>query len=393
MTKKRMSIFMLILILSFSFCITPVFSAETMLVKEEPFDVEGESAILIDASSGKILYEKNIHEKLFPASVTKIMVLLLAMEAIENDRISLDDDVLISENASGMGGSQMYLEAGEIQKVEHLIRAIALRSGNDCSVALAEHIAGSYESFIDMMNEKATELGMNNTHFVNSTGLHDENHYTTAYDISLMSKELLKHTEIHKWLSMWMSTVKVGKEKDVTQEMVNTNRLIHDYPGANGIKTGYTSNAGYCLSASATKGNLTLISVILKSPSSAIRNKESMKLLNYGFANYDSIPVAKKGELIKTIPISKGKSEKMDVIAEGDLSLLVDKGQNKEVEKEILLPDKIEAPVEKNSKVGEIVYKIDGEEKGRLSLLAKEEVKKASLLDMMGKVFSRLIGK
>lgn len=378
-----------ILVLVFTLIMTSI----QITYAEEPFDVEGKSALLIDSATGKILYEKNIHEKLYPASVTKIMVLLLAMEALDSNKISLEDEVLISANAAGMGGSQLYLEEGEIQKVEGLIRAIALRSGNDCAVAISEHIAGSEELFVDMMNKRALELGMTNSSFMNTNGLHDDNHYTTAYDIGLMSRELLKHPQIHKWLATWMSTLNVGKSKDSVQEMVNTNRLIYDYKGANGIKTGWTEKAGYCLSASATRGNLTLISVILGSPTSKIRNNDSMKLLNHGFANYDSIPVVKKSEIVKNVPISKGSVKSIDVVAENDVSILITKGQSKNVEKELLLTEPIDAPIEKNTKVGEIIYKIDGEEKGRVNLVCKEEVEKASLFVMMNRIFNQLLGR
>lgn len=375
--------------LALTFIMTPIH----FTYADEPFDVQGDSAILIDAATGKILYEKNIHEKLYPASVTKIMVLLLAMENLESNKISLDDDVIISPNAAGMGGSQLYMEEGEVQKVEALIRAISVRSGNDAAVALAEHIAGSEELFVDMMNNRAQELGMSNTHFVNPHGLHDDNHYTSAYDISLMSKELLKYPQVHKWLTIWMTTVKVGKEKDSVQQMVNTNKLVKYYKGANGIKTGYTRKSMYCLAASATRGNLTLISVILGSPSITQRNADSAKLLNHGFANYDSMPMVREGQIIKNVPVSKGNLENVDVVADNSFSILIKKGQSKDVEKEILLPDNLDAPIEKDTKVGEIIYKIDGEEKGRVDLICKEEVKKASLFEMLNRVFSRLFGK
>lgn len=394
MLKNKILTIILILILCFISLLSPVFASERIASYGEPFDVEGESAILIDSATGKILYEKNIHEKLYPASVTKIMVLLLTMEDLDNNKITLEDEVVISENAANMGGSQVYLEEGETQKVRDLIRAIALRSGNDCAVAMGEYLAGSEEAFVQKMNQKAKEIGMKNTNFMNPTGLHHEEHYTTAYDISLMSKELLKHKRIHDWLTIWMSELKVGKEKDSVQQMVNTNRLVYDHKGlVNGIKTGYTSKAGYCLASSATKGSFTLISVILNSPSTKIRNRDTMKLLNHGFANYDSIPVVRKGELVKTVKISKGKLEDVDVVAKEDISLLLKKGQSGNIDKEIILPEKLDAPLEKDYKVGEVIYKINGEEKARVDLITKEEVSKASLIDMLGKILGKFIGK
>lgn len=357
------------------------------------FDVNAKSAILVDGATGKIIYEKNPHERLAPASITKIMVLLLAMEALESNRISLEDEVLVSENASGMGGSQVYLEAGEVQKVENLMKAICLRSANDAAVALGEHIAGSKELFVKMMNDRAKELGMENTQFMNITGLDEEGHYTSAYDISLMSRELLKYPMVQQWLTLWMAEIKVGKKKDVVQGLVNTNRLIHDYKGANGLKTGFTSKAGHCLAASATRGNLTLISVVLGCDSSNIRFAESKKLLDYGFANFDSIPIVKKDQVIKRVKVSKGKIDEIDIFVRDNYSLLVKKGTADKIEKELILDDYINAPLIKEEKVGELVIKIDGEEVGRVDLIVKEDVEKASIINMFIKMFKLMFGK
>lgn len=366
-------------------------STSNIVMAKEEFNINAKSALLMDASTGEILYEKNIHEKLPPASITKIMTLLLAMEALDSNKISLNDQVQISEKASGMGGSQIYLEPGEIQTVENLIKAICLRSANDASVALGEHIAGSYDLFVKMMNDKAKELGMTNTNFMNSTGLPTEGHYTSAYDIALMSKELLKHEKIHQWLTLWITNIKVGKNNDIVQTLVNTNRLIHDYNGANGIKTGYTSEAGYCLSASAQRGNLKLISVILGCESSSIRFSESKKLLDYGFANYDSLPLYKKGDFIKKVKLKKGLSEDVNVIIENSVNLLIKKGSSKSVEKEINLPEYIEAPISKNQKVGEIIFKIDNKEVARANLIAEKDVEKAGFFDMLKKMIRNML--
>lgn len=359
---------------------------------DAPFDVDAKSAILIDASTGEVIYEKNIHDKLQPASITKIMVLLLCMEALEGNKITLEDEVVVSSYAAGMGGSQVYLEEGEVQTVDQLLRAISLRSANDASTALSEHISGSIDVFIQRMNERAKELGMNNTNFTNVTGLTDAEHFATAYDISLMSKELLKYPKIHEWLTIWMDEIKVGKEKDVTQSLNNTNKLIHDYQGANGIKTGFTNEAGYCLSASAKRGNLNLISVMLGCSTSNIRFNESKKLLDYGFANYDSLPICNKNDVINTLPISKGKEEMAKIIAKDDLSILVKKGYSKNVEKDILLPESIDAPLEKNQKVGELVLKIDGNEVSRTDLIVETDIEKATFADMLVKIINKLIG-
>lgn len=351
------------------------------------FDLDAKSAILIDAGTGKILYEKNIDQKLPPASVTKIMTMLLAMEAIDNKQITLEDKVIISERASSMGGSQLYFEPGEQKTVEQLLKGIAVASANDACVAIAEHIAGTEEVFVKKMNEKATQLGMNNTQFMNTNGLPEEGHYTSARDIALMSRELLKYPMIHKWLKIWMSSMKVGKKGRATLELVNTNRLIRTYPGANGIKTGFTQEARYCLSASATRNNFTLIAVVLGSPTSQVRFVESKKLLDYGFASYESLVVAKNKGVIKEINVEKGKSDKVNIIAKEDLRVLVKKGNKQDIKKEIVLPEAIKAPFEKGQKVGEIIVTNNsGENLGKIDLITEVGCEKASMFDTLGKM-------
>lgn len=359
---------------------------------EEPFKLEAKSAILLDAITGEILFEKNIHEKLPPASITKIMVLLIAMEDLDSGKIKLDDKVQVSSNAERMGGSQVYLEAGETQILDDLLKAVCLRSANDAAVALAEHISGSIDVFVQRMNDRAKELGMTNTHFKNATGLPDPEHLTTAYDISLMSRELLKHPKIHDWLTIYMTDIKVGKNKDVTQTLVNTNKLIRDYQGANGLKTGLTNDAGHCLAASAKRGNLSLISVVLGGPTSNSRFSESKKLLDFGFANYESLPICRKDEVVKKIKVSKGKGNIVNIVAESDYSLLIRKGDSREIEKEIILPEKINAPYEKGQKFGEIVLKNNGKEVGRVNLVTEEGMNKASIIDMFKKVTTMFLG-
>ncbi|WIV10972.1 D-alanyl-D-alanine carboxypeptidase family protein [Proteiniborus sp. MB09-C3] len=369
-----------------------IFSSLSFAETEGPFKLESKSAILIDAISGEIIYEKNIHERLSPASITKIMVLLIAMEEINSGNMRIDDKVHVSANAERMGGSQVYLEEGETQIVDDLLKAICLRSANDAAVALAEHMSGSIDVFVQRMNEKAKQLGMTNTHFKNATGLPDEEHLSTAYDISLMSKELLKYPKIHEWLTIYMTDIKVGKNKNVTQTLVNTNRLIREYQGANGLKTGLTNEAGHCLAASAKRGNLSLISVVLGGPTSNSRFLESKKLLDFGFANYDSLPICRKDEVIKKVKVSKGKESDLNIVAERDYSLLVKKGSSKEIEKEIILPDVINAPYEKGQKIGEMILKTNGNEIGRISLIAEKDLKKASVIDMFKKVTTIFLG-
>ncbi|NBI06611.1 D-alanyl-D-alanine carboxypeptidase family protein [Senegalia massiliensis] len=359
----------------------------------EPFEVDGKAAILMDFKSGKVIYEKNPNKKLEPASITKIMVLILASEALESRKINLDDQVLISENAASMGGSQVYLEAGGTNTVEELFKAICLRSANDASVAMGEYIAGSEELFLEMMNKKAKQLNMKNTKFKNLTGLPDEEHLTTAYDIALMGRELLKHEIVHKWLSMWTTSIKVGKDRDVTQDLVNTNKLIRFYPGANGIKTGFTQKAGYCLAASATKDNTTFISVILGSKSSKIRNEDSKKLLDHGFSNYKSISLNKKGDIVDKISIEKGKKEYAKIRVKDDIDILMKKDNESDIKKEIKLLDTVKAPIKKGDKVGEIIVKSEGEILLKEELIIDTDIKKANILNILAKLFKNLTTK
>jgi len=351
------------------------------------FDLNAKSAILIDAGTGKVLYEKNSHEKLPPASVTKIMTMLLVMEAIENKQITLEDKVTISEHASSMGGSQLYLEPGEQRTVEQLLKGVAIASANDACVALAEHIAGTEELFVNKMNERAAELGMKDTKFLNTNGLPEEGHYTSAYDIALMSRELLKHPKIHDWLTIWMSSMKVGKNGRATLELTNTNKLIKTYPGANGIKTGFTQAAKFCLSASAKKNDFTLIAVVLGCPTSNIRFAEAKKLLDFGFASYNTVPISQKGEVFDEIMIEKGKENKVKIVAKEDLKVLVKKGEEAQVKKEIILPKTVKAPFEKGAKVGEITITNEkGENLGKVDLVTEMACKKASVFDTFEKI-------
>ncbi len=355
------------------------------------FDLNVKSAILIDAGSGKVLYEKNSHQKLPPASVTKIMTMLLTMEAIERNQITLKDKVTISEHASSMGGSQLYLEPGEQRVVEQLIKGVAIASANDACVALAEHIAGSEELFVKKMNQRAAELDMKNTQFINTNGLPQEGHYTSAYDISLMSRELLKHPKIHDWLTIWMSSMKVGKKGRATLELTNTNKLIRFYPGANGLKTGFTQEAKFCLSASAKRNNFTLVAVVLGSPTSKIRFAEAKKLLDYGFSTYNSVQISKKDEVFDEIKVEKGKLDKVNIVAKEELKVLVKKGGEGDVKKEVIVPKTVKAPFEKGAKVGEIIVtNSKGENLGKVDLVTENECKRASIFNTFGKILKNI---
>ncbi|MDR5658167.1 D-alanyl-D-alanine carboxypeptidase family protein [Serpentinicella sp. ANB-PHB4] len=362
------------------------------IAEAQLFDVDARAAILIDASTRTVLYEKNIHEALPPASITKIMTMLLAMEALEEEKISLDDQVVVSERASKMGGTQLYLEPGEIKTIEELMKGIAIRSSNDACVAIAEFISGSEELFVQKMNDRAKELGMENTTFKNTNGLPEEGHVTSAYDIALMSKELLKHETVMVWLNTWMDEVVVGTKKQSTQQLVNTNKLIRSYKGANGLKTGYTSEAKHCLSASATRGNNSFIAVVLGAPTSPIRFSESAKLLDYGFANYNTIEIAKKGESLGNVTVDKGKNSSISSTVEDDIYMLVKKGEEQSMEKEIVLKDNIYAPIKKGDKIGEIIITMDGKEVKKANIVSNESVERSSIFTIMGRMFRGMTG-
>ena len=284
-----------------------------------PLELESGSAILIEQTTGQILYEHNIHEKLRPASVTKLMSILLIMEELDSGRLSLTDKISCSQTASSMGGSQIWLDPTETLTVDEMLKAICVVSANDCTVAMAEHIAGSEDAFVEKMNNKAKELGMNDTCFKNCHGIDEDGHVTSSYDISIMSRELLnKHPNITNYTTIWMDSLRDGKS-----ELVNTNKLVRNYKGATGLKTGSTSLALYNLSASATRDNLSLIAVIMKAPTTKIRFSEAQKLLDYGFGNYTSKNFGNKDDIIKTIKVSKGVSSTVDAILESSANIII----------------------------------------------------------------------
>lgn len=368
-----------------------LFTMTTYTCAEGDLDIKAKSAILMDYHTGEVIYEKNSYDRLPPASISKIMTLLLGMEALEMGKINLTDQVRISAHAARMGGSQLWLEEGEVQSVEDLFKAICLRSANDASVALAEHIAGSEMAFVKMMNDRAKELGMDNSNFVNASGLPHEDHYVSAYDVAKMSQELLKHKKIHDWLTIYMDEMKVGKKKDKVQSLVNTNRLVKDYEGTTGIKTGSTSEAGFCLSASAKRGNLQLIAVVMGSETSKIRFEESIRLLDYGFANYDSIPIGRMGEVVGKVLVQKGDQEYIEVILERDSYILTPKGKGGSMAKEIILPEFVESPIDKGTEIGYLVVSLDGKKVDKIKLVSKSNVDRASFKGMLKRVMKNLL--
>jgi D-alanyl-D-alanine carboxypeptidase (penicillin-binding protein 5/6) len=351
-------------------------------------ELDTPSAVLIEGSTGTVLYEKNKDEKLKPASVTKIMTLLLIFEAIDSGQISLIDDVTVSDHAASMGGSQVFLEPYEVQNVETMIKCISIASANDASVAMAEHIAGSEEEFVARMNARAKELGMNNTNFINCSGLDADNHYTTAYDIAIMSKELVtRFPQISNYSTVWMDTFVHTTRKGRTEfGLTNTNKLIKSYNGITGLKTGSTSQAKYCLSATARRNNMDLIAVIMAAPDTKTRFREAAKLLNYGFANYSIYVDDNKDIIIEPVRVTKGVSDLVGGKVKGDFSFLCSKGKSSEnIRKELVLYDKVLAPVTIEDKIGEIIYYYDNEKIGSVDILALESIDKAGYIDCLVK--------
>ena len=355
-----------------------------------PLSVSSKSAILMDVGSGQILYEKNAHDKLPPASVTKVMTMLLICEALDSGKITLDDSVQISDNAASMGGSQIFLEAGEVQKVDTLLKGIAVASANDGCVAMAEYIGGSVESFVDMMNAKAKELNMKDTNFVNTNGLPVDNHYTSAHDIAIMSRELLKHDVISKYLTTWMDQVVVGK-KQITVGLANTNKLIKHYQGATGVKTGFTQQAKYCLSASAKRGDTHLVAVTLGAETSTERFKDATSLLNFGFANYESVKLCSKNDNIATLTLDKADEQKINLVAKEDLSVLIKKGGNKDFTRKIKVNENPTIPIKKGTNLGYVEIYQGKTLVGKVDLVNTKDIQKASYLKMLQRVIDEML--
>lgn len=336
--------------------------------------LNAKSAILMEESTGNILYESNPDERLPIASVTKVMTMLLIMEAVDSGKISLDDMVTVSENAMSYGGSTMFLETGEQLTVNDMLKGIAVASANDGCVAMAEHLAGSESAFVDMMNEKAKELGMENTHFMNTNGLDEEDHYSSARDVAIMSRELMKHETIFNYTSIWMDTLRGGKF-----QLANTNKLIRFYDGANGLKTGSTSKALCCLSAAAKRNDMQLIAVVLGAPTSAERFASAKSLLDYGFANYAVNTQITAGDEVQKIAVEKGVDKEVGVVAGDSCSTLVKKGQEDNITKEIKIDETITAPIEAGQKIGTMTISRDGEVIADIDLNASSAVEKKGI--------------
>ena len=336
--------------------------------------LNAKSAILMEESTGNILYESNPDERLPIASVTKVMTMLLIMEAVDSEKISLDDMVTVSENAMSYGGSTMFLETGEQLTVNDMLKGIAVASANDGCVAMAEHLAGSESAFVDMMNEKAKELGMENTHFMNTNGLDEDDHYSSARDVAIMSRELMKHETIFNYTTIWMDTLRGGKF-----QLANTNKLIRFYDGANGLKTGSTSKALCCLSAAAKRNDMQLIAVVLGAPTSAERFASAKSLLDYGFANYAVNTQITAGDEVQKIAVEKGVDKEVDVVAGDSCSTLVKKGQEDNITKEIKIDETITAPIEAGQKIGTMTISRDGEVIADIDLNSSSAVEKKGI--------------
>ncbi|WP_339244843.1 D-alanyl-D-alanine carboxypeptidase DacF [Bacillus sp. FSL R5-0523] len=343
---------------------------------------EAKSAVLIERDTGKVLYNKNSNERLAPASMTKIMTMLLIMEALDKGKIKMSDKVRTSEHAASMGGSQIFLEPGEEMTVKEMLKGIAIASGNDASVAMAEFISGSEEEFVKKMNKKAKELGLKNTSFKNPTGLTEEGHYSSAYDMAIMAKELLKYESITKFTGTYEDYLRENTDKKFW--LVNTNRLIKFYPGVDGVKTGYTGEAKYCLTASAKKGNMRAIAVVFGASTPKERNAQVTKMLDFAFSQYETHPLYKRNETVAKVKVKKGKQKFIELTTSEPISILTKKGEDmNDVKKEIKMKDNISAPIQKGQELGTLVLKKDGEVLAESPVAAKEEMKKAGFITFL----------
>lgn len=368
----------------------PAAFAEEKAAQPADLTPNARSAILLDADSGTVMYEKNADEKLSPASITKVMTMLLIMEALDQGKIKMDEKVRTSEYAASMGGSQIFLEVGEEMTVEEMLKGIAMASGNDASVAMAEKIAGSEAAFVQMMNRRAKELGMKNTNFVNCNGLPADNHYTTARDIAIMSKELLKHEEVTKYTGLYQDYLRKDTEKPFW--LVNTNKLVRFYPGTDGLKTGYTSEAKFCLTATAKRDQFRIISVVMGAPDSKTRNAEVMRLFDYGFSQYTNYPIFKAGDAMGVVKVKRGKTKEIPITAKHQYSVLLKKGEagDESIRHELQFDEGLRAPIEVGQTIGNLVVYKDGQIIAEFPVESPVAVAKANWWDMLKRTASHL---
>ena len=357
-------------------------------VQAAELDIAAPSAILMDAATGTVLYEKNAHEALPPASVTKVMTLLLVMEALDSGQISWDDTVIASDAAAAKGGSQVFLEAGEQMSMDEMLKSVVVSSANDCATALAEHVAGSEAAFVERMNQRAAELQLEQTHFVNCTGLDDEpnasEHLTSAHDIAVMSRALLSHDKIREYTTIWMDTVRNG-----TFGLSNTNKLVRFYDGTTGLKTGYTSTAGHCLSASAKRDGMELIAVVLHCDSSADRFESAKALLNYGFANY-ALVSSEYTEPLGTVRVRLGERSVLTPMIQQAAPILVEKAELARVTKTVTMETEIEAPIAEGQQLGTLTIATPERTLAEIPIVAPTRVEKLSLWQLTARLLRRL---
>lgn len=365
--------------------------AKESIPKGPDLKVDGVAAILMEPSSGEILFSKNPDLKLPPASVTKLMVMFLTLEAVDKGQIKLTDIITASPEACRMGGSQIWLEPGETMTVADLLKAVCIVSANDASYALGEHLAGSEENFIAMMNKRAEELGLKNTHFVNTTGLEPDGggigNLTSARDMAILAREVIKHPIVFDWTGVWIDNLRGGKSF-----LRNTNKLVRFYRGCDGLKTGYTDKAGYCLVATAQRDGVRMIAVVMKSSTIDSRSRDISTMLNYGFSQYRAFRVSQAGEKVGQVKVFRGKESKVDVVTPRELTAILKRNQTGEVIKKVKIDRMVKAPVRKGQIVGEVSLTYEGKPCGRMELAVARDVAKAGFFEMWSQIFKKLIG-
>jgi D-alanyl-D-alanine carboxypeptidase (penicillin-binding protein 5/6) len=385
--KKKLALLLSVIVIAHMFMI-PLNQAYAESVTE--LTPEAKSSILMEMDTGKILYEKEADLKLPPASITKVMTMLLIMEAIDTGKISWTDKVRTSEKAASMGGSQIFLEVGEEMTVEDMMKGIAIASGNDASVAMAEFIAGTEEAFVSMMNEKAQALGMENTHFVNTNGLPVANHYTSARDIAIMSRELLKYEEITKYTSVYEDYLRQDSDKPFW--LVNTNRLVKFYPGTDGLKTGFTQEAKYCLTATAKKDEMRVIAVVLGTSTPKIRNQHITQLFDFAFSQYQVQPIYKKGDVLDSLKVDKGEVTEIPLVSPSQMSVLTKKGEDIKQYSTHLIKKPLQAPIQKGDVLSSLQIIKDEQVEAEFEIYATEDIARASFWSLLGRTTKLIFG-
>ena len=364
--------------------------AEGEIKDDKGIVVDAKSALLMEPSSGKIIYEKNSHERFAPASVTKIMTMLLAMEAIDSGKIKLQDKITVSENSKKMGGSSMILDTGEIRTVEEILKGIAIASGNDAAVAMAEYLGGSESAFVNMMNQKAKSLNMNDTNFKNCTGLSAQGHYSSAYDISIMSRELLKHPKILKYSSTYMETISEGRKAPIG--LVNHNKLVRFFNGCDGLKTGFTNEAKYCISATAMQSNVRMLAIVMGSPTYKIRNNDASMLMNYGFSKFETKKIVIKNQDLEKIILNKKGNKFLIAKAQQDFIVTLERGKKNKITKNLVINQGLKE-YKKGVAIGFCQIYVNNKLCGKISIYSDRDIKKSRVWDNFKNNFIDLFDK